>query len=242
MILLVDAGNTRVKWRLVGADAATPRAEGACTHDEIERLGAPLARYAPITRIVGTNVAGPAVAGHFAALAQAWGVVPEWVTPTASCAGVTNRYDDPAQLGADRWAALIGARRLHAGDCLVVSAGTATTVDLLTADGCFEGGLILPGVELMQRALASGTAQLPLTEGHFAPAPRCTADAIRSGCLQAQAGAVERMFRQIADRPDPLCLLAGGAADAFAPLLGLPLRRVDSLVLPGLQAIVSSRC
>ena len=245
MILLVDAGNTRVKWRIVGADAAAVRTEGACAHDELDSLGdqiAALAGLPPsgphIGRIVGTNVAGPAVAERIAALAQPWGLAPEWLTPVAVCAGVTNLYDNPAQLGADRWAALIGARRLHAGDCLVVSAGTATTVDLLTADGRFQGGLILPGVELMQRALAGGTAQLPLAAGHFALAPRCTADAIRSGCLQAQAGAVERMFHQIADRPDPLCLLAGGAVNAFAHLLDLPQRRVDNLVLLGLQTIV----
>jgi len=250
VILLVDAGNTRLKWRLVGADAAAPQAEGACAHDGIDLLGDELSRLlgasptcgARLTRIVGTNVAGPGVAERIARLGAGWGLVPEWITPTASCAGVTNRYDNPAQLGADRWAALIGARRLHTGHCLVVSAGTATTVDLLMADGCFQGGLILPGVELMRRALAGGTAQLPLAEGRFALAPRCTADAIVSGCLQAQAGAVERMFRQIAHRADPLCLLAGGAADAFAALLELPLRRVDNLVLMGLQAIVASRC
>lgn len=249
MILLIDAGNTRVKWRLVGADATSVHAEGACAHDEIGLLGAQIesrlqAGSAPQARmvgIIGTNVAGAAVAERIAALACPWGLTPEWLTPQASCAGIINGYDNPAQLGADRWAALIGARQLHAGDCLVVSAGTATTVDLLSADGHFEGGLILPGVDLMQRALAGGTAQLPLADGRFALAPRCTADAIRSGCLQAQAGAVERMFRQIAAHPAPLCLLTGGAAEAFAPLLDLPLRQVDNLVLLGLQAIVRSR-
>ncbi len=110
-----------------------------------------------------------------------------------------NLYENPERLGADRWAALIGARALHPHACVVVTAGTATTVDLLSAAGDFLGGLILPGVELMQQALARGTAQLPLADGRFALQPRRTVDAIRSGCLQAQAGAVERMFRQIAD-------------------------------------------
>ncbi|MGD9871544.1 MAG: type III pantothenate kinase, partial [Thauera sp.] len=76
--------------------------------------------------------------------------------------------------------------------------------------------------------------QLPFAEGRFALQPRRTADAIRSGCLQAQAGAVERMFRQIAHAPDARCLLGGGAADSFADLLDIPLRRVDNLVLAGL--------
>ena len=96
---------------------------------------------------------------------------------------------------------------------------------------------ILPGLDLMLQSLARGTAQLPLADGRFSLQPRCTVDAIRSGCLQAQAGAVERMFRQIADEPQALCLLGGGAADSFADLLEIPLRRADNLVLTGLGAI-----
>ncbi len=80
---------------------------------------------------------------------------------------------------------------------------------------------------------------MPLADGRFALQPRCTVDAIHSGCLQAQAGAVERMFRQIADQPQALCLLGGGAADSFAGLLDIPLRRVDNLVLTGLGAVAS---
>ncbi|MBN8443641.1 MAG: type III pantothenate kinase [Thauera sp.] len=238
MILLLDAGNTRVKWCAMDTGARAALDEGACAHDEVEALAAVLRRHSAITRIVGTNVAGLAMANRIDAIARAVDLVPQWLTPLPYCCGVSSRYDKPAQLGADRWAALIGARQLHQADCLVVSAGTATTIDLLTADGHFEGGLILPGVELMQRALADGTAQLPLAHGRFALTPRCTADAIHSGCLQAQAGAVERMFRQIADRPGALCLLAGGAADQFANLLDIPVRRIDNLVLIGLQAIV----
>jgi type III pantothenate kinase len=240
MILLVDAGNTRVKWRLIAANDAEHRGEGACAHAELEQLADVLRRHASIKRIVGTNVAGNAIAERIATFARTSGVTPQWFTPTHFCCGVTNLYERPAQLGADRWAALIGARHLHPHACLVVSAGTATTVDLLDAKGCFQGGLILPGVELMQRALTGGTAQLPFADGHFTLTPRCTADAIHSGCAQAQAGAVERMFRQIAAEPHALCLLGGGAADRFAGLLDIPLRRMDNLVLHGIEVIAHS--
>ena len=135
---------------------------------------------------------------------------------------------------------IIGARAVHAYASVVVMAGTATTVDLLSASGDFLGGLILPGVELMQQSLARGTAQLPSASGKFRLQPRCTLDAIRSGCLQAQAGAVERMFRQIATQPDALCLLSGGAADGFAELLDIPLQRIDNLVLHGLAVFAAS--
>lgn len=237
MILLIDAGNTRIKWRLQAANGDIG-GEGAIGHDDIDAFAQLRRTTAGPFRAVGSNVAGAAVAGRIAAALGVEHI--EWLRPSAQACGVRNLYADPGQLGADRWAALIGARDLHPGACLVVMAGTATTVDLLSADGDFLGGLILPGVELMQQSLAAGTAQLSLAAGRFTPQPRCTADAIRSGCLQAQAGAVERMFRQFGSETGALCLLGGGAADAFAGLLDIPLRRFDNLVLHGLATAAAA--
>lgn len=234
MILLIDAGNTRIKWRLVAAtDPQHMVDEGVLEHAELGELATLRAR--PTTRIFATNVAGAEVAARISgALAP---VRIHWIRSGTESCGVRNSYDAPDQLGADRWVALVGARRLHPYACLVVSAGTASTVDVLCANGDFAGGLILPGVELMQQSLARGTAQLPHAHGQFSALPRNTVDAIHSGCMQAQAGAVERMFRHIAVEPHALCLLGGGAANSFAGLLEIPVRRVDNLVLQGLAAI-----
>lgn len=242
MILLVDAGNTRVKWWVVDT-AARPcnLAEGAFEHARIDELEHVIERFPAVTRMVGANVAGDAIAERIVHLLASRSIEVEWIRASLQCCGVRNHYAAPSQLGADRWAALIGARALHRGACLVVSAGTATTVDLLDASGDFLGGLIIPGVDLMRHSLAGNTAQLPLASGQFSMQPRCTADAIESGCLQAQAGAVERMFVQIAHLPDSRCLLGGGAADRFADLLGIPLQKVNNLVLHGLAAIVRER-
>ena len=239
MILLIDAGNTRIKWRVV--EAAVPLIsleEGALARDALDTLALVRARHPGLRRALACNVAGETIAAGIAHACA--GLSIEWLTSTANCTGVRNLYRNPSQLGADRWAALIGARALHPCASLVVMAGTATTVDLLSREGDFLGGLILPGVALMQQALAQGTAQLPLADGRFALQPRCTVDAIHSGCLQAQAGAIERMFDQIAGAPDALCLLSGGAADSFAGLLEIPLRRVDNLVLTGLGAVAGT--
>lgn len=238
MILLIDAGNTRIKWRLQVAARGDVVAEGALTHDDIDTIGHLHRDGGNPFRVVGSNVAGVAVAQRIAAALN--GISIEWLRPSPESCGVRNLYDRPAQLGADRWAALIGAHNLHSGASLVVMAGTATTVDLLSADGAFLGGLILPGVELMQQSLASGTAQLPLADGRFRLQPRCTVDAIRSGCLQAQAGAIERMFRQLEDESDAHCLLGGGAAEAFSDLLDIPLKRIDNLVLHGLDTVAAA--
>ena len=238
MILLIDAGNTRIKWRLQTTADGLVHDEGAIAHENLAPLSDLRNRLAGPLRVVGSNVAGAETARR---IRDTLGVEQiEWLRPEAQACGVRNLYANPGQLGADRWAALIGARALHTGACLVVMAGTATTVDLLSADGDFLGGLILPGVELMQQSLASGTAQLPLAAGRFAAQPRCTADAIRSGCLQAQAGAIERMFRQVATQSGALCLLGGGAADAFADLLDIPLKRLDNLVLHGLATVAAA--
>ena len=238
MILLIDAGNSRIKWRLQCASKGRVEAEGALVHDDIDRLASLRPQALSAARIVGSNVAGTTVAEH---IARALGTEHiDWLRPGQQACGVRNLYEHPLQLGADRWAALIGARAVHAYASVVVMAGTATTVDLLSASGDFLGGLILPGVELMQQSLARGTAELPSASGKFRLQPRCTLDAIRSGCLQAQAGAVERMFRQIATQPDALCLLSGGAADGFAELLDIPLQRIDNLVLHGLAVFAAS--
>lgn len=243
MILLIDAGNTRIKWRALDAAGETAVAEGAFGHDRLHEFGALLRQLPGLERVLGANVAGDAVAATVtAALAEragGHGLRPQWLLPTEHCCGVRNLYAQPAQLGADRWAALIGARAQHRHAALVVTAGTATTIDVLDGAGNFQGGLILPGVDLMRRALALNTARLPFADGHYADTPRTTADAIHSGSLQAQAGAVERMFRQLAGDAHALCLLGGGAADGFAPLLELPLRRVDNLVLDGLARIAA---
>jgi len=233
-LLCLDAGNTRLKWGLRTPDAWV--AQGALAHDAIASLGAALP--ASPARILACNVAGPAVATHIEALAAALSVPLDWFHSSPADAGVTSGYAIPAQLGADRWAALIGARQHHSGPALVVMAGTATTIDVLSAEGRFCGGLILPGLDLMRAALARNTAGLPEAIGQFAPLPTNTDDAIISGALQATLGAIERMAAHLC-RPataDFSIVLSGGAADALAAHLALPVRRVEHLVLEGLAA------
>jgi type III pantothenate kinase len=139
-------------------------------------------------------------------------------------------------LGSDRWSALIGARSLEKGPCLVVCAGTALTADALDADGRFLGGIIAPGLRLMQRALADNTAALQIQQGAFAPFPDNTADALHSGALQALVGAVERMLRQLEAQvgQTPRCLASGGDAPLLLPLLPPHTQHVENLVLEGL--------
>lgn len=255
MLLLVDAGNTRIKWALV--DAAAGRGglgcwqlSGAVAH---QRGTGPL--VATLTqawqglrpsRALVSNVAGPALRQSLeAALAVATALGPaqvEWFAAVPQRGGVRNGYRDPAQLGCDRFASVIGAHALFPRQALIVATcGTATTVDAVRPDGYFLGGMILPGLGLMASALAKNTAQLPQVAPN-PPASQAFADntdaAIVAGCLAAQAGAIERAVALHAQQHAAVqCVVAGGAASYVAPQLRIPHQIVDNLVLIGLQVV-----
>lgn len=239
MIVAIDAGNSRIKWGC--HDGTAWKERGNVPTDEAERLAAVAARWPQTARVVACSVAGPAVE---AAVEQALGVSGlsvRWVRPEPFAHGVRNGYEQPERLGADRWAALVAARHKVAGPCVVVCSGTATTVDWLDGTGNFRGGLILPGMHLMLTALARGTAQLPHSRGCFRDEPRNTMDAIVSGCLHAQAGAIERMYAKVAaEEPDAICVLTGGAALRLVPCLEIPCRVEETLILDGLLQYASA--
>ena len=243
MIVAIDAGNTRIKWGVHDGSAWLER--GALPTNDAASLSEVCRDWPAESRIVACNVAGEAVekaveralcsssTSRFLPLL--------WLRASASRCGVRNSYEQPERLGADRWAALIGARAQRSTDCLVVCAGTATTVDWLDAGGQFHGGLILPGVDLMRTSLARNTAQLPLSEGEFRSEPRNTMDAIASGCLHAQIGAIERMFAKLSSEPGAMCLLTGGAAKCILPHLSIPFQLMDNLILDGLVRFGTSQ-
>jgi type III pantothenate kinase len=236
-LLAVDSGNTRIKWGLHDGhgwlqQGVMAQSGGALLRQAWQDLPEP-------TRIMVSNVAGEQTKTELLELCSRWEVEPQWAVASAYQCGVRNYYADPAQLGSDRWAALIAAWRSQRQGCLVVNAGTAMTVDALSDTGEFLGGIIVPGLELMQKALTANTASLKLGAGEFRDYPDSTADAIYSGGVQALAGAVERMVilltATLGHAPD--CIVSGGAAPLLLAQLNTPARMVDNLVLEGLVAI-----
>jgi type III pantothenate kinase len=189
-----------------------------------------------------SNVAGEAMAQRLSAVCAGWKRPLEFVIASAGQCGVHNGYERPERLGSDRWAALIAAWNQVGDACLVVNCGTATTVDALSAQGEFLGGLILPGVSLMQHSLATNTAQLMEEQGELRDFPRNTADAIHSGMLRATLGAIRHQYGLLQSGGATVrCLLGGGAAGVVQPHLDLPSERMDNLVLTGLQIIGESK-
>lgn len=289
--LLVDAGNSRIKWALAPAvrpaewRATSPSflASGAVDHAEWRTLATQIragwaalvsgnsgeVHFAPNTAPLAMGQGGqdegficPAPAGVWLAnvagdaaeqavrmtLQTLWGMASaDWLQvlrASESRAGVRNGYRTPTQLGSDRWASLIGAHAAWPGEhLLIVTLGTATTVEALCADGTYLGGLIAPGPALMLQSLAQGTAQLPTLDATM-PAggqdfARSTDEAILRGCAAAQAGLVERSHAQLqVQLGAPVrCVLSGGARQALAQALTLPVTEHDQLVLAGLYEV-----
>jgi type III pantothenate kinase len=245
-ILTIDAGNTRVKWGLFNADG-TLLDNGACLNTAISQAKLPAAR-----RIVISNVAGLHIRNQLESILPNEASI-YWITANADECGVKNWYEQPEKLGTDRWAAIIAAWHIMQAPCVVVNAGTAVTIDALNEKGEFIGGMILPGIHLMQQSLGVATAQLPtITSEKSAKAvnnlyqeifAKNTADAMRAGAINAACGAVMQMHAALAIqcKKTPYIFISGGNAQLIKDnLLGdvtnLALI-VDNLVLRGLYLI-----
>jgi len=235
-MLLLDAGNTRVKWALTSDVDSAWLYQGTVAVADAGALTQAFAGLPEPRRILASNVAGESVARHIRAACAAWNCTVEFTMAQAEQCGVRNGYTQPGQLGSDRWAALLAAWRDAQKACLVVNCGTATTVDALSGGGEFLGGLILPGLDMMRRSLAAGTAQLEMQPGRWSEFPRTTADGIYSGAIKATIGAIYEQYRLL-DAGGARCLLAGGSAELIQPYLSLPVLRRDDLVLRGLHLI-----
>lgn len=230
-MLLLDVGNTRMKWRLLQPGAGT--LEGAVLISEItpsiwEDFPAPKGVFA-------CCVASTVVQEQINHLCKTrWQLSVEWLKVTANCAGVRSFYDIH-KLGPDRWAAVIAAYQRTQAPCIVVSAGTAITIDAVQTGGDYLGGVIIPGLRLMRDALATQTARLPAGEGKYSEFPQQTLDAIYTGAIDAACGAVEQLAKRLGGMPD--CVLSGGDAPLLAERLQFKVVTVENLVLEGLQVI-----
>lgn len=234
--LLIDAGNSRIKWATV--EHGTWLQQGVLDNTHAPALGTAFSKLPPPDRIFISNVAGDYMAQLLCAACASWHCPIKFVVAQLKQCGVHNSYEHPVQLGSDRWAALIAAWHQEHTSSLVINCGTTTTIDALSTKGEFLGGLILPGVELMQSSLVASTAQLAHTAGVWHKFPCNTADAMFSGSIQATIGAIHLQYEALLTVCGSLrCLLSGGAANHIQPYLKLPFVRVDNLVLQGMAII-----
>ncbi len=259
-ILAIDAGNTRVKWGLFDA-AGSMLEQGVCRHNELISTQLP-----QTTRIIISNVAGKSIEDKLKKALPSSSI--HWMSAQLEACGVKNCYEMPSTLGSDRWAGVIAAWHIKHAPCVVVNAGTAVTVDALSIQpenntGIFLGGMILPGLNLMQHSLGVATAQLPkktavspvdnknqhtnLPTNIFATN---TVDAIYAGALYAISGAINLMAHELHRHSNvsPHIVISGGNAAIIHQQLNNELIGdvtnstiiVDNLVLHGLYLLENS--
>ena len=243
--LLLDAGNTRLKWAVV--DGVTWLARGSAAYDALPALDASLLQGATCHV---ASVAGPARDALLGAWLAEQAVSPAWLAVSPRACGVENAYE-VSQLGVDRWMALLAARARTESAVLVVSVGTAATVDALLPSGRFIGGIIVPGLRLMRQSLEQGAARLapdictPDTaaaagaSGRVVAFPESTVDAVQTGLVAALCGAVQIQYARLAAVTDapPRCYVTGGDAVCILPHLAVPAEPIADLVLEGVERV-----
>jgi type III pantothenate kinase len=240
--LLVDIGNTHLKWAVLAGER---RSETQRINHQRRPVGEALAEcwrgLVPPGRILAASVGADEVNVALASwTTNRWGLSPRFLSADAEALGVTNGYDEPAMLGVDRWLGLIAVRRQTALPAVIADCGTAVTLDALDSRGKHLGGLILPGLEMMHRALFEGTniplQELPRPDEHLG---RATSEAVASGSGQAIAALIDRLLTDIASQSQtaPVLVLTGSDAPRIQPLLRRSGRFEPDLVMQGLHTV-----
>lgn len=246
MILLLDAGNSRLKWAMLRnghfehggsleqtAEAIKEFASAAWGH-----LDAPEA-------VLVANVAGePLRRALNSWVKRRWKLNPEYLTASAEQFGIRNAYSEPARLGVDRWLALLAARELFGGALCVLDCGTALTVDVLAQDNRHLGGLIIPGMQLMRDALTGRAEGIrgqidQATHAQVTLLGTDTGSAVAGGTLYAEVAFIDRVFADLRAElgPQLRCVITGGDAQRLQPLLACRAHFEADLVLLGLARV-----
>jgi len=244
MILLVDIGNSRIKWecweggRLSAEGSSLRPSQGL--NEAFETMWMDLAPR----RVVVSNVAGEEVAARLTSwCGERWTVIPQFVRTQAAGYGVRNGYEDYRQLGVDRWLALIAAWRRCQDSACVVDCGTAVTLDALSPSGDHLGGMIMPGLVLMRNSLLRHTEGIRTQDkGRVTPLACNTRDGVTAGSAYAVAGGVDRFVFELKARLDEVrCIITGGDAECLLPFLTNRFESIRNLVLQGLAIVAGDK-
>ena len=240
MMLLLDVGNTSVKWAVRENAEMSPAGCFQHQNEDFRVLAQTAWASLPAPeKIMVSNVAGSDIGDRLTDWAlNHWGLTPVFVRVTDKALGVTNAYARPADLGVDRWMALLGAHSSSSGALCIVDCGTAITLDFLAADGVHGGGLILPGVGMLERMLLDNTAGIKLSNNpQFATPFACgTDEAVHGGAIYMVAAAIDRIVADmgVESGTRPEVIITGGNAGQIQSLLSCSPRHEPSLVLKGL--------
>ncbi len=238
MKLLIDSGNSRLKWAL--SDKQNHLSTFSIANEDVteEKLLEAWSNYdKPEQLIIASVATNILVLLVFSIVSELWPSVKiKLVKSQEDSYGVTNAYVEADKLGVDRWLALIAAHHYYPGLTCIVDCGTALTVDVIDAEGRHQGGLISPGLVLMKKALANETARLPYESSvQLEGLANSTEAGIFNGTLYAAVGLIEHVLHN--QSIGTQLILTGGDAELIARLLNTPLIIDSDLVFKGLSII-----
>ena len=232
--LQMDVGNSSAKWRAVHDGNVIARGKYR-SDDESSRNNLFAAVETPEKIWISSVASVQSESDLTHMLLEKWGVQPWYARTQREANGLINSYSDPARMGVDRWLAMLAARDVIGGRVCVVDAGSALTIDIVDEKGLHEGGYIIPGPELMERALLLDTDRVRFEEdaAYDLSPGKSTAEAVRHGIAIAQAGAVLFVLSQMKIADDKL-LICGGGGEVLCALLGSRGQYQPDLVFDGL--------
>lgn len=265
-VLAIDAGNTRIKFALYNSEksSSTPMQMCVIEHASLHKTSERRAKIdlyllyemldrKKITCCIGCCVAGKDIQIQLENYLQQYGLKIQWIKASENLCGLRNTYTSPTQLGADRFVNLVSAWHQYQTNCLVVSAGTAMTIDALNDQGVFIGGVIIPGLHMMQSALLQKTAEIQqkilqsptqadFNASEFQYLPLNTQDAVFSGALMSLAGAIDRLRLELdfIHPKEVLCVMTGGDAELIKSLIKGKVEYQPYLLLNGLYHIAKA--
>ena len=246
-LLLVDMGNSRLKWaHLPAAEAQTG---GVFMHRDTDMAlqlkqawsGLPVPDRVLVSCVASTDKKQTLRDW----MMEHWQCQVDFLSSPAQGNGVRNCYSQPEQLGSDRWAAMVAVRARTSVPACVVNCGSAVTIDVIDQDGQHQGGLIMPGLHAMFDTLAVCTS-LPHIDipalAQLIPLGNSTRDAITSGVVQSVVALIEKTCAGVEHDTKSVtqCYIAGGDAPVISANLSVPHQVEIDLVLQGLAIIAQS--
>ena len=229
MILDIDAGNTRIKWRVL--DQGRAISCGDQLTESVRQLAAlDITDAESIQRIRLSSVAGSDI---IESLQNQFNCPLEFAVVDESAAGIICGYKDYQQLGVDRWLAVIAAHKKTADSLIVIDAGSAVTIDIVGAQGAHQGGYIVPGLRLMHQALWQGTEHIKVeakSVANITTPGRSTDDAVDKGCLLLLVSTIESLVNQYGCK----LIITGGDGLMLRDQLSVQADYYPDLVLEGL--------
>ncbi len=237
MILLIDIGNTRFKWLL--KDDRNELSRGFLNHREVDPFSHhSWASLPQPQRIMVSSVAGLQLDRQLTDWCRKhWQRAPEFIHSSARDLGITNGYHNPGKMGNDRWLAMAGAWHLDLAPCCIADCGTAITIDALNKGGQHLGGIILPGMGLMRKALLGNTARIDANhvDDKATVFGKSTSECVNGGIVHGTAAALENIARQMGQTMGATnCVICGGDAERLLSYLPNHWKMEKDLIFHGL--------